>query len=278
YDLLPLLLPQHFDAGGPVRHDAWLRVAADFDGAVCISRAVADELHDWLQRTQPARARRVPLQLGWFHLGADITNAMPSKGMPPDAPDVLGRLRQDSSFLMVGTVEPRKGHTQVLDAFELLWASGTPVNLVIAGREGWMVAPLVQRLRTHPERGRRLFWLEGISDEYLQALYAACTCLIAASEGEGFGLPLIEAAQHGMPMIARDLPVFREVAREHAHYFAGSEPQAVAQAVNAWIDLRRAGREPRPEGLSWQTWSQSAQQLKRVLFEGEWYRPWSPRR
>ncbi|HYF17241.1 MAG TPA: glycosyltransferase, partial [Ramlibacter sp.] len=46
YDLLPLLLPQHFDAGGPVRHDAWLRVAADFDGAVCISRAVADELHD----------------------------------------------------------------------------------------------------------------------------------------------------------------------------------------------------------------------------------------
>ena len=58
-----------------------------------------------------------------------------------------------------------------------------------------------------------MLWLEGISDEYLDKVYAASTCLIAASEGEGFGLPLIEAAQHKLPIIARDIPVFREVVR-----------------------------------------------------------------
>lgn len=42
------------------------------------------------------------------------------------------------------------------------------------------------------------------------------TCLIAASFGEGFGLPLIEAAQHGLPIMARDIAVFREVAKEYA--------------------------------------------------------------
>ena len=61
------------------------------------------------------------------------------------------------------------------------------------------------------EIGNRLFWLEGISDEYLEKIYDAATCLIAASEGEGFGLPLIKVAQHKLPIIARDIPVFREV-------------------------------------------------------------------
>jgi len=43
---------------------------------------------------------------------------------------------------------------------------------------------------TNRENRKRLFWLEGISDEYLEKVYAASSCLIAASEGEGFGLPL----------------------------------------------------------------------------------------
>ena len=62
------------------------------------------------------------------------------------------------------------------------------------GRAGWMVEPLVERLRAHPEAGSRLHWLEGASDELLTSLYADCSGLLMASEGEGFGLPLIEAA------------------------------------------------------------------------------------
>ncbi len=98
---------------------------------------------------------------------------------------------------MVGTIEPRKGHAMVLSAFETLWAEGHDVNLVIVGRKGWLVDALCSRLAGHARLGRRLFWFESASDEYLDAIYANSSCLMAASEGEGFGLPLIEAAQRG---------------------------------------------------------------------------------
>ncbi len=62
-------------------------------------------------------------------------------------------------------------------------------------------------------------------------MYDAAQCLLAASEAEGFGLPLIEAAQHGLPVMARDIPVFREVAGDHAFYFDGTDPEHLADAI-----------------------------------------------
>ena len=101
-----------------------------------------------------------------------------------DVSDVLNVTRSALSFLMVGTLEPRKGHAQALSAFERLWASGLDVKLVLVGNRGWMVDDLTRRLQTHPERGKRLFWLEGIGDASLEEIYATATCLLAASEGE----------------------------------------------------------------------------------------------
>jgi len=120
---------------------------------------------------------------------------------------------------------------------------------------------LADRLHHHSERGKRLFWLEGISDEYLEKIYDACTCLIAASEGEGFGLPLIEAAQHKLPIIARDIPVFREVAGKHAYYFSGLDPQSLAETVKNWLTINAGGNAPQSADMPWLTWEQNAQQL-----------------
>ena len=89
------------------------------------------------------------------------------------------------------------------------------------------------RLRGHPELNRRLFWLNGISAECLDKVFATSICLIAASEGEGFGLPLIEAAKHQLAIIARDIPVFREVAGQYATYFAGMQPGDLAGAIKS---------------------------------------------
>jgi glycosyltransferase involved in cell wall biosynthesis len=120
---------------------------------------------------------------------------------------------------------------------------------------------LIDRLYHHPRLSKNLFWLDSISDEYLGKIYAASTCLIAASEGEGFGLPLIESAQHKLPIIARDIPVFREVAGEHAYYFSGLEPQALAATIKQWLELDSEDKAPQSDGMSWLTWQQSAQQL-----------------
>ena len=256
YDLLPVLLPESFPDGAQALHHRWLKTISHSDGVACISHAVADEMADWVATFG---AQRVwPLAIDWFHLGADVQYSVPTMGLPADAELVLAKLSSRQSFLMVGTVEPRKGHAQTLEAFDQLWRKGLDVNLIIVGRQGWMMEKTVSRLRHHRELHQRLFWLEGISDEYLDRVYRASSCLIAASYGEGFGLPLIEAAQHKLPIIARDIPVFREVAGEHAYYFRATEPGELAQALRDWLALYQEKKHPRSDNMPWLTWRQSA--------------------
>lgn len=266
YDLLCLQLPHCFPPGTEALFRAWIEVVAAGDGAICISRSVATDVARWREAhaTDPGR----PFSVRWFHLGADVENSVPTRGLPPHAPDTLANLRRRPSFLMVGTLEPRKGHAQVLDAFERLWAEGEDVNLTIVGKKGWMVDELTARLVDHPLARERLEWIQDASDEYLGEIYAASTCLVAASRGEGFGLPLIEAARCRIPILARDIPVFREVAGPHAAYFTGDDAEALAGAVRDWLALHRRGEHPRPEGLPWLTWAQSAADLRALVVDG----------
>jgi glycosyltransferase involved in cell wall biosynthesis len=263
YDLLPVLLPNTFMPEMAELHDSWLKAIAQSDGAVCISRTVASELNNWLEANSSISHQRFAID--WFHLGADVENSLPSRGLPPNGNTVLNTIQAQISFLMVGTVEPRKGHNQVFEAFEQLWQAGHDVNLIIVGKQGWMVETLAERLRSHSELNKHLFWLEGISDEYLEKVYAASACLIAASYGEGFGLPLIEAAQHKLPIIARDIPVFREVAGEYAFYFSGKSPQELSASINEWIVLFNKQAHPKSDELPWLTWKESAAQLSKIL-------------
>ena len=153
------------------------------NGAICISKEVADQLSSWV--TCNTDSAKKPFSVDWFHLGADIASSVPSKGLPNEAAALLLELNKRPSFLMVGTLEPRKGHVQTLNTVEKLWDEGLDINLVIVGKSGWVMESLVERLRYNTELGKRLFWLEGISDEYLEKIYATSTCLIAASEGIG---------------------------------------------------------------------------------------------
>ncbi|MBF0528325.1 MAG: glycosyltransferase [Deltaproteobacteria bacterium] len=274
YDLLPILQPYAFPDGVNAAHTRYLQAITKLDGAICISRAVADELAAWLDTSPPERLR--PLKIGWFHLGADIENTIPTCDISEDIEHIISRLANSTNFLMVGTVEPRKGYMQTLTAFELLWAEGLQVNLVVIGRQGWKVEAIVKKIRKHPELGKRLFWLEGISDHYMKKAYAASTCLIAASDGEGFGLPLIEAAEHNVPIIARDIPVFNEVGGEFVFYFSGKEATDLAEAIKRWLALFEQGQHPKSDYMPRLTWKQSADQLKQILLEDNWYMHWSP--
>lgn len=275
YDLLPVTLGHVFPPQAEQNHAQWLYAVTQFDGAVCISCAVAQELADWKAHHTPALpAGTRPYTVDWFHLGADLSSSAPSRGLPDNAPALLNQLRSRPSFLMVGTIEPRKGYLQALDAFSQLWAQGVDVHLVIVGRQGWVGLPpadqrdipeTIRRLQTHPENGQRLHWLDGVSDEYLDQLYAHSTCLLAASYGEGFGLPLIEAAQHQLPILARDIPVFREVAGVHACYFDGLTPHELAAAIERWLALHASGQHPPSHAMPWLTWQASAAQLLQRL-------------
>jgi len=278
YDLLPVLRPEFFPDDVDDYFRNWLLLIAEFaDGAVCISRTVADELTQWLGSARIPRER--PMNIGWFHLGANIDARLTEHSVDPGFDKRLGPLRERPSILMVGTIEPRKGVEQALDAFESLWEAGLQVNLVIAGKVGWSVElPVIKKLRAHPEIGRRLFWFDSAGDEELLRLYETVSGLLMASEGEGFGLPLIEAAQHKVPILARDIPVFREVAGVHASYFSGLSPDSLAEAMKKWLAALGDMSAPNSAGMHYQTWRESVQQLTEIILEGRWHAQWLPQK
>ena len=85
--------------------------------------------------------------------------------------------------------------------------------------------------------------------------------LLMASQGEGFGLPIIEAAQYGTPILARDIPVFQEIAGENARYFVGTTPEALGTEIGAWLDLIQEGQAISSKSIRWLTWKESARQM-----------------
>jgi len=261
HDILPLLLPNYFpESVGKEVMGRWIDELAKHDGAICVSETVAGQLKHWMQQNNveinPA------FRFDWFHHGSDIEESFPTRGIPAAASSVFKIMADRTTALMVGTLEPRKGHTQALEAFEQLWREGLDFALVIVGKKGWRVEHLEQRLRKHPEFGRRLIWLERASDEFLSQLYKKASFLLGASEGEGFGLPLIEAARNGLPLVVRDLPVFREVARHGAHFFPSRrDPMVIADAIKEWTELKSQNAHPKPDVVPWLTWAQSANML-----------------
>jgi len=264
YDLLPLKFPQYADKSVPEGYLQWLKIILKSDGAICISQAVANELREWINDNSHKISNR--FSISWFHLGADPEIALSEIHSADDIdPILLNSISQKTTFLSVGTLEPRKGHRQILYAFNNLWASGLELNLVFIGKAGWNIQELSEEILENPEYQKRLFWLNGVSDQFLEEVYKKSDCLIAASEGEGFGLPLIEAAQHNKPIIVRNIPVFHEVAGDHAFYFDGLKPEDLSQAIHQWLKLEEKGEEPRTKGMSWLTWSQSAVELAKTF-------------
>ena len=267
HDILAVKLPERYFDDFVRRHfRQWLSaVARVADGLICTTLTVQEELAQWLVENPPKRIG-MP-RLGHCTLGADIRKVVETETLTAEQEALLTRLNGRPAFLMVSTLEPRKGYAQALKAFEYLWARGVEVDLVIVGKKGWNVDELVKSLENHAELGKRLHWLKFVSDTLLGRLYASCQALLIASEGEGFGLPLIEAAQHNLPVVARNLPVFRELAGEHVFYFEGSKPSELAQALQQWLLLKQQGEEPSTEGIQWATWQESAECIKAFLMK-----------
>ncbi|MDG7129592.1 hypothetical protein OVN42_10925, partial [Streptococcus pneumoniae] len=92
------------------------------------------------------------------------------------------------------------------------------------------------RLRSHPERGRRLFLLEGLGDGAIAHLYRSATVLLFLSKG-------------GLPIICSDIAVFREIAGAHATYADISGPERLADGIVQWLGMAAQGRAPQSAGV-----------------------------
>lgn len=242
YDLLPVSGMGWFPAKLERRFRHWLDfVATRSDQALCISRHVADELRAWLIQNHPGHADRV--QVHCVPLGGDIAQSLPTSGLPVDIEGIVHDMHERPTILMVGTIEPRKGYDQALDAFELLWRDhpDTAPNLFIVGRPGWMTTALQKRIRGHAQAGRHLRWFSDASDEMVDRLYRESTGVLVASRAEGFGLPVAEGLGYGKPVLARDLQVFREFEYAGLQYFDAPDAAGLASEIIALIDKSLSG-------------------------------------
>jgi glycosyltransferase involved in cell wall biosynthesis len=262
YDLLPLMRPDWFPPHTARRFDRWLDVLVrQADRCICISRTVAQSL------TQELAARAAgPLpEVTSIPLGSDLADSYPSRGFPAEIASLREWLRRHRVLLSVGTIEPRKGQQQLLDALSQHWQAepASDIALIVVGRPGWKTADLQAQLRDHPEHGRRMLWLERASDELLAEFYGSASGLVAASHGEGFGLPLIEALAQGTPVLARDLPVFREIGGSLFDYFVDDTPEALALRLQDWLKEARRPTAAAIAGLP--RWADSAKALARCI-------------
>lgn len=267
YDLIPILYPEFFPNGNSAKIGFlnWLSKISSFDFLTFNTRATLQRYESLCEREQIVK--HVP-NTGVYHLGANLLNSMGTVGLPEDADEVLEILGKRPSFLCVNTIEPRKGHAQLLDAYDLLLDRGIDCNLVFVGKEGWEVDALIARINKHCELGKRLIWLRGISDEYLSSIYRSCCCSINPSMAEGFGLSLIEASYYNKPLIIRDLPEFREIAKDYAFYFRGTRGADLADSIEKWLEMYRQNKDDdifQSRKMKSLTWKQSAINLLKAI-------------
>lgn len=265
YDLIPQLYKGASVGRVPEIHLAWLKAALlESDGIVAISRTVAEELCAFVDDQR--LPHRPGLKIGWFHCGSDIA--------PAGAGEASAVLRaafaaQAPAFLLVGTLEPRKGHGVAIEAFDALWRAGFEARLVLIGRRGWHVDAVIDDIRGHREFGRRLFWFDKADDADLAFAYDHCAATLAPSYAEGFGLPLAESAWRGKPVICSDIPVFREIGGDGAIYFRVNDSAALARAIR---DFAEGRAKADPALVVRPTWRDAALRIVDVVMREQWMR------
>lgn len=239
HDILPMSHQQWFTYPSRLKYRRWMRVCAALaDGIFCVSPEVASQI-----------AEMMVVRYGRTDLPRIVTVTPGSNISPADqqiSPDQLPLAPglDASNFadavLIVGTLEPRKGHSDALAAFDQLWRQGYVIPLVLIGRAGWRTTELQAAIRQHEQHGRLLFWFDDASDEALHAAYRYCGLTLVPSLAEGYGLPLDEALALGSPVLARDIAVFRRDRQDRVDYFPeNADVQTLADAILAALGTGR---------------------------------------
>lgn len=181
------------------------------------------------------------------------------------------RLGVEQDFLLfVGTVEPRKNLSTLLRAFEAVLRTRTkPLQLVIAGRKGWLVDDLFTAHK-RSAAAERIVFTGYLSDEELCALYSSCSVFVYPSIYEGFGLPPLEAMACGAPVIASDISSIKEVVGKAARLVSPNSKDDLARALNELLDSEPVRKDLSTRGMKRTaefSWSRTAAATREVYAE-----------
>jgi len=257
YDIIPVTHPEFCEAPLIPAFGKWFESALEFvDGFIAISATVKNDFSTFVENQYgPGHGKKID----FFHLGGDFNVAQIKEDSVRDK--IRRVFDERSTYLMVSTLEPRKNHSYLLDTFDGLWAKGIDVNLCFIGRVGWKVDDLLERIKSNSEYQRRLFFWSDIDDVELAYCYQHASMLVFPSFIEGFGLPIIESLGHGLPVLASDTPIHKEVGLDHIGYFDLADPGSLENQIEG---IEKNGI---PDALMvdpdyrWQDWESSTRML-----------------
>lgn len=258
YDIISVTHPQFCLERGVYNFMDFIGAHLQYaDRIIVNAKATVDELKKLCRRL----GCRLP-ECSVVPLGADFGENRVIEDR--EVPGELVRLANDRPYiLMVGTIEPRKNHRLLLDAYER-GLRDMGYGIVFAGYMGWKMEEFEQRLKNHEDFGKGVYHFQGLGDPEIAYLYQHARFLVFCSYTEGYGLPLIEAIMRGTPVIASDIPVSREVAGDYCVYFEQDNVEEVCRIIayfekhdTEYEDMKRALCSFAPCG-----WMQSGERMK----------------
>jgi O-antigen biosynthesis alpha-1,2-rhamnosyltransferase len=258
YDLIPITHPEFCDAHLAVVFKEWfMDSVGQVDGYIAISKTVRDHLKEFMR--DHIKCPIDDQKFDYFYLGWDFGPV--SRGEQPIRGELKKHFGSRPTYIIVSTIEPRKNHAYLLDAFDKLWERNIDINLVIIGRIGWKVESFLERMLNHMEYNHRLFHWQDINDMELEYCYAHGRALLFPSFIEGFGLPIIESLKNKLPVIASETPIHKEIGGHHIGYCDISNPVNLADMIE---EIEKSGFTCVPrvsEEYKWMDWFESSEML-----------------
>lgn len=221
HDLIPISHPEFCRPGESKRHRQRMRTVLDSAaGVIANSAATRDALRDFARRE---RRPEPPCEVAWL-ASPDEVDAAP---VPP---------ANRPTFVMIGTIEGRKNHLLLLHLWEKLAKELGPATpkLVLIGQRGWEADEVFALLDRSARLKGYVCELGRCDDAIMLGWLDQARALLMPSFIEGFGIPVIEALQRGVPVIASDLPVFREIAGDIPLYLDPLDGQGWDAAIRAY--------------------------------------------
>ena len=189
---------------------------------------------------------------------------------PTESPTTPESLTADMEYICyVGTLQPRKNISRLIEAFELLSKHHPDLHLVLVGKQGWMYDTINQTIQNSSVQ-KRIHVTGYVSDQEKMRILHASRCFVMPSLYEGFNIPLLEAQSVGCPIAASDTSCLPEVGGDACVYFDPTNTQEMATAIDTILkskSVRTTLKEEARRNLTRFSWEQSGAQTLQVLHE-----------
>jgi glycosyltransferase involved in cell wall biosynthesis len=171
-------------------------------------------------------------------------------------------------ILFVGTLQPRKNISRLIEAFSLLPQKlKAEYQLVVIGKKGWLYEEILKA----PEKFRvsnDVLFLDYVKDNDLPEFYKKAQVFVLPSLYEGFGLPVLEAMRYGCPVAVSNVSSLPEAGGEAALYFDPESTTDIKNTIEKILTdskLREKMREKGREQFKKFTWEKAAKEVLEVV-------------